>query len=113
MATSDNPPPLYDESTADLVTGPPGYASTALRPKPAGSSLTTHIYTLNPNPHTDVSLTLSTSHAPSPTTNLPLYFFPGTVAGEVTLTLKKISAIKSVVVLVSVEADLADFVKRY
>lgn len=116
MASASNPPPVYDAgavegSAPDAVTNPPGYTSTALRPKPSGSPLTSHTYTLNPNTHTDISLTLNTSHAPSPT-NLPLFFFPGTIAGEVTLDLKHTVAIKSVAVLVSFHAPISDSLGR-
>lgn len=62
--------------------------------------LTTHTYSLKPKPHTEITLSLSTSHAPDPS-KLALFFFPTAIAGDVKLNLGKTTSIRKISVYVS------------
>lgn len=92
--------PSYDrqQATYPATAIPPRYDG-VIQPRSAGSAVTTHTYTLNPRPNAHVTLVLKTSHAPS-SENVPLFFVPDTIAGEVQLELTKTTAIKRLSVYV-------------
>lgn len=94
-------PPTYD--TVHIISHtsaqPPQYDGTVL-PRES-RALTTHTYSLNPQSHTTVTLVIKTSHSPSPT-NIPLFFNPGVVAGEVQLQLDRKAPIKNISVYVRI-----------
>jgi len=95
-SSDDSGLPSYDTAhiIAPSATAPPNYDGT-VRPRPADASRTAHTYSLNPNPNTDVTLTLNGSHAPS-AAQVPLFFIPDTIDGEVTIDLKKTTTIKKI-----------------
>ncbi|KAF8314280.1 hypothetical protein DL93DRAFT_1096072 [Clavulina sp. PMI_390] len=99
LNSSDLPSYGLDDSLVDDdADDPPRYVG-----RRVPRSLTSHTYETRHQSSATITLLLNTSRSPS-ASNLPLFYLPATVGGEVQLLLSKKMSIKRIVVTVCVKA---------